>query len=221
MSDVENLPPRTRKPRGQGASRRGEILAAASRLFLEEGVAHATMRRIAAEVGVSPTALYVYFPDKAAILQAIAEATFESLLATLEASQQAESTLLAQFRAGLRAYVAFGRAQPDSYRLTFLQRPREKLPCDEIAAADHSFAILHRGVEGLITAGLFRPVDPVCAAEAIWSSLHGVTTLLIDQAAHIESDHDALVDHVIDTVVAGHLRPDIEADHCKLNIVHL
>ncbi len=208
MSDLEPPPLRTRKPRGQGASRRGEILAAASRLFLEEGVVHATMRRIAAEVGVSPTALYVYFPDKSAILQAIAEATFETLLLALEASQQAQSDPIARFRAGLCAYVAFGRAHPDSYRLTFLQRPPEKRDCDEIAAADHSFAILQRGVEGLIAAGLFRPVDPVCAAEAIWACLHGVTTLLIDQAAHIDSDHDALVAQVIGTVIAGHLRSE-------------
>ncbi len=72
---------RTRKPRGQGASRRGEILASAKRLFLQDGIQHATMRRIAADVGVSSTALYVYFPDKTAILDAIAEGMFEALLA--------------------------------------------------------------------------------------------------------------------------------------------
>ena len=72
---------RTRKPRGQGASRRGEILASAKRLFLQDGIQHATIRRIAADVGVSSTALYVYFPDKTAILDAIAEGMFEALLA--------------------------------------------------------------------------------------------------------------------------------------------
>src|SRR5271166_4928450 len=49
---------RARKPRGQGATRRGEILAAAKSLFLEEGFERTTMRRIAAVVGISSTALY-------------------------------------------------------------------------------------------------------------------------------------------------------------------
>ncbi len=46
------------------------------------------MRRIAAAVGVSTTALYVHFPDKDAILQAIAAAVSAELLGILEASQR-------------------------------------------------------------------------------------------------------------------------------------
>ena len=122
MSATQSLP-HVRKRRGQGASRRGEILAAATHIFLQEGVAHATMRRIAAAVGVSTTALYVYFSDKDAILQAIAEATFAELLHALEASQKGDGSDLDRFRTGLRAYIEFGLARPDAYRLTFLSSP--------------------------------------------------------------------------------------------------
>ena len=61
------------------------------------------MRRIASAVGVSATALYVYFPDKDAILQAIAEAMFTELLAVHRVSQQIGGTPLTRFRAGLHA----------------------------------------------------------------------------------------------------------------------
>src|ERR1700688_3466877 len=111
-----------RKPRGQGASRRGEILDAAKRLFLTEGIERATIPKIAASVGVSSAALYLYFPDKDAILRAIAESTFDTLLARLEESQRQADSDLERFRAGLRAYVAFGLAQPDEYRLTSLAK---------------------------------------------------------------------------------------------------
>ena len=93
-------PPNARKARGQGATRRPEILAAAQHLFVTEGFDRATMRRIAAEVGVSATALYVYFSDKDAILRAIAEATFTDMLAALAESQLRPGTKLQQFRAG-------------------------------------------------------------------------------------------------------------------------
>ena len=206
MSASTHQNPRTRKPRGQGASRRGEILSAATRIFLEEGVAHATMRRIAAAVGFSTTALYVYFPDKHAILQAIAEATFAELLETLEASQRGSGSLPDRFCAGLRAYVEFGLARPDAYRLTFLSSPITRArpnPCDDIPAADHSFAILQRGVEDMMAAGLFRPGPSAPAAEAIWACLHGVTALLIDQAEHVNTPHEQLIQRVIDMAVAG------------------
>ena len=201
---------RLRKPRGQGATRRAEILLAAQRLFLEEGFEHTTMRRLADAVGVSATALYVYFDDKDAILQAIAEATFAEMLAVLEASQDPALTPLERFRAGLHAYVAFGRARPDAYRLTFLAKMmapaspgRRVMDCTEFDAADRSFAILERGVAELMQAGQFRPGNSLLVAEALWASLHGVTALLIDLSAHVESAPDLLIETVLETAVRG------------------
>ena len=198
-------PPRTRKPRGQGASRRGEILDAATRIFLTEGVEGATMRRIAAAVGVSPTALYVYFPDKDAILQAIAEATFAKLLAVLEASQQGPGDTLEKFRAGLRSYVDFGLANPDAYRLTLMASPRFQPGehCPDIPSADHSFAILQRGVEDLMQAGYFRPDASEAVAETICACTHGITALLIIKSDFLGTDHEDLIQRVIDTTIAG------------------
>ena len=198
-------PPRTRKPRGQGASRRGEILAAATRIFLTEGVEGATMRRIAAAVGVSPTALYVYFPDKDAILQAIAEATFAKLLALLEASQQGPGGTLEKLRSGMRTYVGFGLANPDAYRLTFMASPRFQpgRHCKDIPSADQSFAILQNSVEDMMQAGLFAPQDSEPVAETICACLHGVTALLIIKADFLATPHDALIQRVIDTTITG------------------
>ena len=205
MSISIHQSPRTRKPRGQGASRRGEILAAATRIFLEEGVAHATMRRIASAVGFSPTALYVYFPDKEAIVRAIAEATFAELLEALEASQRINAALPDRFRAGLRAYIEFGLSRPDAYRVTFLSPASRGQPnsCDNIQAADHSFAILQHGVDDMMAAGLFRPGPSEPAAEAIWACLHGITAMLLDQAEHIKTPHEQLIQQVIGMAIAG------------------
>jgi AcrR family transcriptional regulator len=200
-------PPRTRKPRGQGASRRGEILAAAKRLFAEEGYESATMRRIAAAVGVSGAALYVYFPDKEAILFAIAEETFAELLAALEASQRVSGDPLRRFRAGLMTYIAFGRARPDEYRLTFQRKmigaPAPGRKCGDIEAADRSFGILERGVAELMDAAIFQRRSSVLVAEALWACLHGVTALLLDHSEQLETDADALAATVVDTAIRG------------------
>jgi AcrR family transcriptional regulator len=210
MDIAPSAPKSERKPRGQGSSRRGEILDAAKQLFLTDGFERATIRKIAATVGVSSAALYLYFPDKDAILRAIAESTFETLLAALEESQRQADTDLQRLRAGLRAYVAFGLAHPDEYRLTFLAKMmassgpgRPADPCHTVPAADRSFDILVNDITCLMQAGLFRIADPILTAEAVWASMHGVTALLLDQQDHLESDPDALVTAVIDIVVQG------------------
>jgi AcrR family transcriptional regulator len=198
-----------RKPRGQGQSRRAEILDAAKRLFLTDGYENATIRKIAAAVGVSSAALYLYFPDKDAILHAIAESTFEALLARLEEAQQRDGSDLDRLRAGLNSYIAFGLTHPDEYRLTFLAKmmaycgPGRPAKEGSLPAADRSFAILYDGIAGLMLAKVFRQGDPLLAAEAVWASLHGATALLLDQAEHVKSLPEALADAVIDIVIRG------------------
>jgi AcrR family transcriptional regulator len=201
----EPCPARTRKPRGQGASRRGEILDAAKRLFIEEGFAHATMRRIAAEVGVSPTALYLHFADKEAILKAIAEDFFSELLVRLRETQKEEGPSLQRLRAGLRAYVDFGLERADEYRLTFQSRTVRTMkdPCAESDTADLSFEVLVTGVQDLMREGLFRAGDAILVAETIWVSVHGMTAAAVDLHDRMHSGLDALVDSVLDTLMIG------------------
>jgi len=50
---------------------RNQVVAAARRISAREGVENASMRRLADALGVMPNALYTYFPDKAAILDAV------------------------------------------------------------------------------------------------------------------------------------------------------
>src|SRR5206468_6212368 len=69
-----------RKAKGDGHLRRAEILEAAERIFVAEGYEGATIRKIADEVGVSATALYMHFPDKSRILLEISERTLTQLL---------------------------------------------------------------------------------------------------------------------------------------------
>src|SRR3954462_14894654 len=70
-----------RKAKGDGHLRRAEILEAAERIFVAEGYEGATIRKIADEVGVSSTALYMHFQDKACILHEIVQGVLSQLLA--------------------------------------------------------------------------------------------------------------------------------------------
>lgn len=52
------------------ANQEAAVIAAASRLFAERGVAAVTLADVAAEVGLARTSLYRYYPDKAHLLAA-------------------------------------------------------------------------------------------------------------------------------------------------------
>jgi TetR/AcrR family tetracycline transcriptional repressor len=84
MSSPERAPHRTA---GQRAGLSHEaVLGAARRIADDEGVDRLTMRRLAAELGVMPNALYTYFPDKEALLDALVD----DLLAGIDAGDPTE-----------------------------------------------------------------------------------------------------------------------------------
>jgi TetR/AcrR family transcriptional regulator, tetracycline repressor protein len=84
MSSPERAPHRTAGQRA-GLSREA-VLGAARRIADDEGVDRLTMRRLAAELGVMPNALYTYFPDKEALLDALVD----DLLAGIDAGDPTE-----------------------------------------------------------------------------------------------------------------------------------
>ena len=62
-----------RRPGPRRASTESEILDAALSLLDEGGPDAASIRGIAAKVGMAPNAVYTYFPDKAAVVRALVE----------------------------------------------------------------------------------------------------------------------------------------------------
>jgi AcrR family transcriptional regulator len=205
MKLIEPVVSRTRKPRGQGASRRGEILNAANRLFLDEGVQHVTMRRIATAVGVSATALYVYFPDKDSILKAIASEYFAAMLARLEESVRPEQSAPEALRAGLHGYIDFALSHPDQYLLTFGGNGRREMPGEhgKLPEAEMSFALLIRCVQAMIDEGHYPGKSPIVMAEALWACVHGAVAVILCMGAKCESDPKILAEQVVDMAVSG------------------
>jgi TetR/AcrR family tetracycline transcriptional repressor len=66
-------PARKSRPGPRRTLTKEEILEAALSLLDEGGMSAASVRGIAARVGVAPNAVYTYFPDKAAVVKAIVE----------------------------------------------------------------------------------------------------------------------------------------------------
>jgi TetR/AcrR family tetracycline transcriptional repressor len=72
MSAAEHSLRRTRPRYGRPQRlTRSQVATTARRIAAREGVGQLTMRRLAEALGVMPNALYTYFPDKAAILDAV------------------------------------------------------------------------------------------------------------------------------------------------------
>lgn len=173
-----------RKPRGQGAERHSEILTAATRIFAEEGFDQATIRRIAAEAGTTASTIYIYFPGKEAMLHAIRDQTLLNLYQTVNAAV-GQGAARERFVRHLRAYVEFGLAHPDEYRLTFSSRiirpPRRGRPTVPAEGRDPDcFTQMVATLRELTQTMQDDDGEPHLAAETVWAMAHGLVMLMID-----------------------------------------
>lgn len=205
MSDVSNSSRTNRKPKGEGHSRRGEILTAAERIFVEHGYEGATIRKIADEVGLSSTALYMHFPDKGAILQEICRDAFSRLIAANAAVADEDAPPIRRLRRMIDGYVDFGFAHPNAYRLIYLTRPVEAREGAQDMARELGgglFTTLEATVADAVAAGDLKG-DPSVLAQAIWATAHGVVSLMITKPYFPWADRQTLVDTMLDALFAG------------------
>jgi len=100
---------------------REEILEAARRILVRDGIAATTLDAVAKEVGLTKAALYYYFPSKDALF-------FELVFGTIEAHAHAVHDAVEKAKTGgdalraiIRETVATFAPSMDDFRLAFLQ----------------------------------------------------------------------------------------------------
>ena len=209
MTATAAVNPRSqRKPKGEGHARRAEILAAAERIFVEHGYEGATIRKIADEVGLSSTALYMHFADKGEILQEICRQAFAALLELNRAVMAEPGGPEQRLRRMMHAYIDFGFANPNAYRLVYMTRPVE-LQHGALSAAQELGASLYRTFEQVVedaeAEGRLRG-DARTTAQALWAGCHGVVSLVITKPYFDWVERERLVDTLLDGLFAGLLR---------------
>src|SRR3954453_10016042 len=166
---------RPRNPRGEGNKLREQLLAATAEVLNEVGDAdRASVRAIARRAGVSPTALYLQFPDRDALIAAAVDAGFQTFNDELMAAASIDAPPVERLLQMGRAYLAFSEQRPALYATLFSTRRTlvDKDPeVDRDRALDGVAALLQ-----LITPTL--DYDAACElAILIWSSLHGYAML--------------------------------------------
>ncbi|HLZ60122.1 MAG TPA: helix-turn-helix domain-containing protein [Ktedonosporobacter sp.] len=144
------------------------ILAAAIEQLEQYGEEALSMRELASRLGLSPRALYRYYPDRAALEAAMAEEGFRRLRAALidTVGMQVGKEAL---RAAATAYRAFAQAHPAWYAL--LMRFHVQTP--GLLQAGHEMWAF---VVGLVENAIGQE-QAASAAVALWAFLHGFIQL--------------------------------------------
>jgi AcrR family transcriptional regulator len=170
-----------------------------------------SLREVARRAGVSHNAPYKHFPEKRDLLAAVAAHGFEALAEGTQSSLEGLTDERARLLACGRTFVARGLANPALYRLMFsaaLTSSDAGRPAIEKVAAAKARAIVDATLtdavrSGALPASMANPRESAAASLAMWSMLHGLTMLAIDDFVGPPKDVETLVDPILGALLNG------------------
>lgn len=147
-------------------------------ILAAEGSAAVSMRRVATAVGITPMAIYRHYPDRDALLDALAGELFDELGAawSVEREPEAFDTAVAE---AIDAYLDFALREPRLHAFLFTE-PRagaRRFPTDFAGASSPTLAVLTGLLDAGVAAGRLREHPRMERALLIAAQLHGLVQL--------------------------------------------
>jgi AcrR family transcriptional regulator len=166
------------RPRSRDHSElRRELVDAGGRLLAAEGPAALSTRRVAQQAGVSTTAVYSLFGDKAGLVREMFLAGFERLAEAFAAVPRTGDGMADLLALG-RAYRASALANPHLYELMFGRAVPEFQPDGQTGALIRpTFDALVAAAARCVEEGAFAPADPYDLAVRLNGLAHGLCSL--------------------------------------------
>ena len=153
---------------------RTALVGAALALLADNGADALSLRAVARRAGVSAMAPYRHYPDKEALLAAVAVQGFDGLRKVLRAADQAAPAGQALVDQAA-AYVRYALENPALFRLMFGPKRLGTHP-ELIAAGEAAYAVLATRVAAETPAD----ADRDARALGCWSLVHGLASLFLD-----------------------------------------
>lgn len=173
---------------------REKILEAARELFVAEGYEAVSMRKIADKIEYSPTAIYLHFKDKEAVMRELCETDFYTLAQEFQEIARIADPVERLAALGV-AYARFGLSHPNHYRLMFMtphphHHKDEEHLIERGNPEEDAYAFLKWTIGDAVAAGRLHPgLDDVeLLAQTFWAGMHGMVSLQIAKC------HDDWVD---------------------------
>jgi AcrR family transcriptional regulator len=162
-----------RERRGKPSHRedlRSELLSVACAFVAREGHEGLSIRKLAEELGVSPGAPYHHFPDRRALLIAVALEGYRTMLA--ESERAVEESPHEVLFANLLHFIRFAAANPNMFTLMYeSELVRPQLAPELAQAQDVGFQMMRREV-ARATQHLSERERSIRTA-TIWSAIFG------------------------------------------------
>ena len=159
------------------------LLEAAVNLVRANGPDHLSLRAVAEQVGVSPSAVYHYFPDKDSLISELGDQLFIQMavmqreaLGNIPGSSARAARL--RYRELGRTYFRWANSEPNLFRLMF--GGFCKIEKGGTHESEEAFLMLSKCLDELLSTGVITPTMRRYGELISWSAVQGASTLIIE-----------------------------------------
>jgi AcrR family transcriptional regulator len=175
MDDTGKGGPRRPNARGQGERLREEIVSAAVQMLGELADDEAlSLRAVARAVSISPTSVYLYFPDRDALVAAAMQHCHADMVRAVEEAAAAQPDPAGALRARILAQAAWVREHPGLYKV--MHESKVGMPFKEAL-----FTRTTAAVQRCMDAGVAAPGDAAGVALDLRTAVIGMLSLRINE----------------------------------------
>jgi AcrR family transcriptional regulator len=184
------------------------ILTAARELFLSQGYANVSMRKIAEQIEYSPGAIYSYFPSKEDIFFALAEEGLMLLRTHCTPDEPVPASMppLEQVRAAMWRFYTFSKAQPEYFSLIFVDGavPRISRDWERFSLVRELRQAIEEQILRCIDEGVFQSGGSAPSLFRVLTTVvYGAAVFRLSNRLAAGEDADALAHDVLETTLAG------------------
>jgi AcrR family transcriptional regulator len=189
---------RQRSARGEGDTLRTDLLVAAADLIGAHGeMESVSLRAVARQAGVSPTAVYRHFEDHVELLRGAVDHCWSTFYEQLRTANDSSDDPFVAFRAMGDAYIAYALAHPGQYRVLFSNKV--DLGDGDAPGGLAAFQLLVDAVARML-ARLGDDRDPFVVAVQVHTWMHGIVDLCGSHPSMPWPETEALLDGLSDAL---------------------
>ena len=167
------------------------LITTARKFVKKNGLESLSLRQIAHEIGVSPSAAYHYFPDRNSLLAALGFSLFEELADYQERELAKVAGVSARaarerFRVLGRTYFEWAIREPHFFNLMFSDFCLIESSLEQTREENRAYQTLIHCLDDLVETGSMDKKLRASAELLSWSVVHGTTSLIV--SGHLDTE---------------------------------
>jgi AcrR family transcriptional regulator len=172
--------------------KRQSIQEAVIRLICREGLKSVTMERVAQEVGIAKGTVYLHFPDKQSLLEAVKNSSLDPLMEKIDEIYRGDASPDRKLRSYSQRYLNYFDERRDLFRILLYEREVPRVTGSRFRGNRYRKLVTDtaRVIREGVKQGVFREVDPQNVAAMFVEANFAILNqrLLTDKPAPVEED---------------------------------